>query len=174
MRSRAPRLIVLHEQGMLSIHRLAIGAAWHIGIEHPAPGRGAPFGMVLPRATPCSRGLPDRQLCETGLQLGMCCRETSRQQCARVEEGFLVETRLCGQSRRNGGAPHCIYLFWSNLDLMGSRWTTMRNNACEPAAVCVDCELESVVNTELRKDRGEMMSHCCLADTEPIGDRHIP
>jgi hypothetical protein len=32
----APERLVLHELGMLPIHRLPIGAACHIGIEHPA------------------------------------------------------------------------------------------------------------------------------------------
>jgi hypothetical protein len=50
----------------------------------------------------------------------------------------------------------------------------MWDNACEPMAVGVDRELESVVNTELRKDRGEMMSHRRLADIETVGDCHVP
>ena len=49
----------------------------------------------------------------------------------------------------------------------------MRDNACEPVAVCVNRELETIVNAELRKDRGEMMSHRRLADTETIGDETV-
>jgi hypothetical protein len=68
MRPMAPALTVLHELGMLPIHRLPIGASCHIRVQHPTLDREAPFGEVLPRMSLGDRCPLDRRLRETGMQ----------------------------------------------------------------------------------------------------------
>jgi hypothetical protein len=68
VRPMAPELIVLHELGMLPIHRLSIRTACHIGIQHPTLDREAPLSEVLPGMALGDRCSLDCQLCETGLK----------------------------------------------------------------------------------------------------------
>jgi hypothetical protein len=68
VRPMPPKLVVLHELCMLPIHRLPIGTAGHIGIEHPALDGEAPFGEVLPGMPPHNRGPADAELLQAGAQ----------------------------------------------------------------------------------------------------------
>src|SRR6267142_929155 len=68
VRPMTPELIVLHELGMLPIHRLPISTSRHICVHHPTLDREASLSEVLPRMSLGDRSPPDRQLRETGLQ----------------------------------------------------------------------------------------------------------
>jgi hypothetical protein len=66
VRPMAPELIILHELGVLPIHRLPIGAACHVGIEHPALNGETALGQVLPGMPPRNGSPADAELLKTG------------------------------------------------------------------------------------------------------------
>ncbi len=49
----------------------------------------------------------------------------------------------------------------------------MWEDACKPMTIGIDRELESIIDVELGENRGEVMSYCRLADTQPISNRLV-
>jgi len=68
VRPMAPELIILHELRMLAIHVRVCGAAYDVGIQHPALDGKAAFGEILPGMAACDGRPTDVELIEAGTE----------------------------------------------------------------------------------------------------------